>query len=74
HDAEQKDADFQMAISRRRLGINIEGWVPLDRYEKAKELNRKLKSEVWEEAETELERNEIQNYWPFDDRDEEGQS
>ncbi|KAL9003734.1 MAG: hypothetical protein Q9188_003421 [Gyalolechia gomerana] len=73
-EAEQKDADSQLDISRRWLGINIDGWVPLDRYKEAKELNQKLKSEALEVAETELEKHELQNHWPFDDHDEEGQS
>lgn len=73
-EAEQKDADSQLDSSRRWLGINIDGWVPLDRYKEAKELNQKLKSEALEVAETELEKHELQNHWPFDDHDEEGQS
>lgn len=73
-DSEQKDTNTNVEIARRRIGINIEGWVPLDRYDEAKELDQKFKSEVLEAADTDLERDEIQNHWPFDDHGEDGQS
>lgn len=71
--SEQHDADKNTETVRRTLGINIDGWVPLEGYDWAKQLNQALKAQAIEWAETELERGELQNHWPFDDHDEDGQ-
>ncbi|KAI9848391.1 MAG: Phosphotransferase enzyme [Sclerophora amabilis] len=71
-DWKQKEANSCMNDARRRLGINIEGWVPAEGFQEAKALSEKLKAEAMEVAETGLEREEIQSHWPFDNHDENG--
>lgn len=51
-DSEQRDANNKLETSRQWIGINVDGWVPSDHYEKAKEPNQKFKSEVLGALET----------------------
>jgi hypothetical protein len=69
-DAKQKDADDQMQQVRGYIGINIEGWVPNEEFESAREKAKILKSEMAEAAETEEERREFDEHWPFQDHEE----
>lgn len=68
--AKQKDADMQMEQVRDFIGVNIEGWVPNDTFEEAKEKARHIKDEMLGEAETEEERTELLEHWPFQDHEE----
>jgi hypothetical protein len=69
-DAEQREADEDMEKSRNCLGTTVEGWVPVDRYDQAKELGEKLKMEAMEWAESESVKEQIRRHWSFDDHDE----
>lgn len=54
------------------IGISIEGWVPNENLNSAREKARLLKSEMAESADTEEERREFDEFWPFQDYDELG--
>jgi hypothetical protein len=69
-DAQQKRADTQMQKFRDYLGINLEGWVPAGMYDEAKQKADGLKSHLMGIAESEEERKEINNNWPFQDHEE----
>ncbi len=69
-DAKQKDADDQMQQVRDSIGINIEGWVPTEEFDSAQEKAKLRKSEMVEAAETEEERREFDEHWPFQDHEE----
>ena len=69
-DAEQREADEDMEKSRSCLEVTVEGWVPAERYDHAKELSEKFKTEAIELAESDFVRTQIQKHWPFDDHDE----
>jgi len=69
-DAKQKNADGQMQQIRDFIGINIEGWVSNEGYETAVEKARLIKNEMVEAADTEEERREFEELWPFQDHEE----
>lgn len=69
-EAEQKDADEDMEKSRDGLGVSLDGWVPTEQYEQAKEMTQNFKSEVLMAAESDFDRMQIEKHWPFDDYDE----
>ncbi|UPX16688.1 uncharacterized protein EKO05_0007076 [Ascochyta rabiei] len=69
-DAKQKIADAQMQRLRDFIGVNIDGWVPKESYEEAREKERYTKQQMLEAAETEEERKELDEYWPFQDHEE----
>lgn len=69
-DAKQKNADEQMQMVRDFIGINIEGWVHSEEYENAREKARLIKDEMAQGLETEEERREFDEYWPFQDHEE----
>ena len=64
------EADEQLEQSRDVIGVGAEGWVPVDQYEAAKERSDKLKADALEEAESDLDRAQILEHWPFDSHDE----
>jgi hypothetical protein len=66
----QKEADLQMDQIRTFIGVNIEGWVPNDAFEEAKAKAELIKNEMLNEAETEHERKELIEHWPFQDHEE----
>jgi hypothetical protein len=66
----QKEADLQMEQIRAFVGVNIEGWVPNDTFEEAKAKAEYIESEMLNEAETEYEREELLEHWPFQDHEE----
>lgn len=72
-ESQQKDADANLETACRGLDINVEGWVSLEGYDAAKRLSQEMKAQALRDAETDLERDELKNHWPFDDRDEDGQ-
>ena len=69
-DAEQKDSDAQMQRVRDFIGVNIDGWVPTEHYEEARSKERYIKEQALEAAETEEERKEINEQWPWQDHEE----
>lgn len=69
-DAKQKNADAQMQRLRDFIGVNIDGWVPMECYEEAREKERYIKQQMLDAAETEDERREVSEHWPFQDHEE----
>lgn len=55
---------------RESIGINIEGWVPNEESDSARERAKLMKSQMAEAADTEEERREFDENWPFQDHDE----
>ena len=52
------------------MGVNIDGWVPNDRYEAIKEGVDDLKAQMIAEAENDVDRKDIEDNWPFQDHEE----
>lgn len=69
-EVEQKLADEDMEKSRNCLGVSIDGWVTLERYDVAKELSESFKAEAIALADSEKTVEQIRKHWPFDDHDE----
>ncbi|KAG2012688.1 hypothetical protein GB937_007041 [Aspergillus fischeri] len=55
---------------RNALGVDIMGLVPNEEYEASKEMACEIKAKMLEAAETNEDRIEIQNHFPFDGFDE----
>jgi hypothetical protein len=47
------------------IGVNIEGWLPNESFEDAKERAEHMKNKMLGEAEPEEERKELLEHWPF---------
>ncbi|KFX94634.1 hypothetical protein V490_04281 [Pseudogymnoascus sp. VKM F-3557] len=58
-DTKQKDADEQMQQVREAIGVDIEGWVPNNRFESAKARAEAMKREMAGAADSEKERREF---------------
>ncbi|KAE9368100.1 phosphotransferase family protein [Stipitochalara longipes BDJ] len=69
-DAKQRDADDQMQALRDSIGVNIDGWLPNEEFESAREKANLMKSSMAETADTEEERKEFTELWPFQDHEE----
>ncbi|KAH7400575.1 hypothetical protein DE146DRAFT_467040 [Phaeosphaeria sp. MPI-PUGE-AT-0046c] len=69
-DAKQKDADAQIQRIRDFIGVNIDGWVSTEGCEDARERERHIKRQMLDAADTEDERREIEEEWPFQDHEE----
>jgi hypothetical protein len=69
-DAKQKIADAQLQQLRDFIGVNIDGWVTTESYEEAREKERYIKQQMLKAAETEDERKELDEHWPFQDHEE----
>jgi hypothetical protein len=69
-DKKQKNADEQMKKLREFIGINIDDWVPAGLYEEAREKEQYIKQQMMEVAETEDEKRELMENWPFQDHEE----
>lgn len=69
-DAQQKESAKLMQTFRDHIGCNIENWVPAEDFDIAMEKARHLKARVLANAETDIERNEIDQTWPFQDCEE----
>lgn len=65
--AAQIEADERLQACRDAIGIGPEGQDPLDQYDKVKQREAELKSDVFEAAESEQERLMLQEHWTFDD-------
>ena len=68
--AKQNRADEQMQQVRDFIGINIDGLVLNDEFESARERARLIKDELAEGADTEEERREFYELWPFQNHEE----
>lgn len=55
---------------REAIGVDIEGWVTNDEFESAKARAKVMKSEMAQAAESEEERREFEELWPFQDHEE----
>ncbi|KAI7109973.1 hypothetical protein KC343_g10182 [Hortaea werneckii] len=72
-DGDQKTAPYKkMGILRDAIGINTDGWVAFERYDAAVAAAKHIKAEALSYAENELDREMIEQHWPFDDFDEDG--
>jgi len=69
-DAKQKSVDAQMQRLRDFVGVNIDGWVPTELYDEARGKERYIKHQMLEVAETEDEKRELDENWPFQDHEE----
>ncbi|OJD22272.1 hypothetical protein ACJ73_06381 [Blastomyces percursus] len=69
-DAKQKNADAQMQQLRDFFGVNIDGWVPAELYDQARDKERNIKHQMLEAVETDKERRELEENWPFQDHEE----
>ena len=69
-DAKQKEIDKEMQQFRDCIGVNIDGLVVKEEYEGAKERAAIIKRELMEGAETEEERRDFDELWPFQDHEE----
>jgi len=64
--------DEALEVCRHVIGFGPEGWVPVEHYEEAMALSRKLKEDDGlAAAESEEERARVAAHWPLDDMDEE---
>lgn len=64
--AAQDNINKKLDILRERIGISIDGWVPLDMYDQAVAENQILKKELLLAA-TKEETRVVLQHWPFDD-------
>ncbi|KKZ64555.1 hypothetical protein EMCG_01434 [[Emmonsia] crescens] len=67
---EQKSADAEMQVFRDHFNCNIDGWVPAEIYDEAKRKVDEMKAHMLQIAETEEERQDIDENWPFQDHEE----
>ncbi|TVY87724.1 Altered inheritance of mitochondria protein, mitochondrial [Lachnellula willkommii] len=69
-DAKQKRVDEQMQQVRDFIGVNIDGLVLNEEFETARERANLIKDELAEGANTEEEKREFDELWPFQDHEE----
>jgi hypothetical protein len=69
-DQAQEEADEQLQICQDFVGVGSEGWVPVERFDEAKQREMKLKADALEAAESEEERTRLEENWIFDDFEE----
>ena len=69
-DEKQKTAAANSQRLRNIVGVNIDGWVPKDDFDTAVSKATIMRAQMLEAAETEKERNQVDQNWPFDDYDE----
>ncbi|KLJ06607.1 hypothetical protein EMPG_17888 [Blastomyces silverae] len=68
---EQKSADADMQAFRDHFNCNADGWVPAGIYDEARRKVDEMKAHMLQIAETEEERQDIEEGWPFQDQEEE---
>jgi hypothetical protein len=66
-DDKQQEADAQMQTLRDCFTINIDGWVSSELYEQAKARAQDVRQQMMDAADTDEERKEIEENWPFQD-------
>lgn len=64
-DEKQQEADTQMQTLRDCFTINIDGWVPTDLYNLAKARADEVLKQMIEAADTNEEKEEVKENWPF---------
>lgn len=69
-DEKQKAATDSSQRLRDIVGVNIDGWVPLETFDNAISRAASVRAQMLETAETDEEKKEIEQNWPFDDYDE----
>ena len=70
-DKNLREADEMMVKLRDMIGVGSDGWVPPENYGEVMKRIQIVKERTLEVAETEEQRKEIVEHWPFDDFDEE---
>jgi hypothetical protein len=66
-DAKQRTADALSQCLRDVVGVNIDGWVPIEEYDDAVHRAATVKSQMLKAAETDKERREVEENWPLGD-------
>lgn len=66
-DERQQEADLQMQTLRDCLAINIDGWVSSELYDQARARMEDVREQCIAAADTEEERREVEENWPFQD-------
>jgi hypothetical protein len=66
-DEKQQEADAQMQTLRDCFTTNIDGWVSSELYEQAKARAEDVRQQMIDAADTDEERQEIKENWPFQD-------
>ncbi|KAH7317928.1 phosphotransferase family protein [Rhexocercosporidium sp. MPI-PUGE-AT-0058] len=69
-DAKQNHVNEQMQQVRDFIGFNIDGLVPNEEFESARERVELIKNELAEGADTDEQRREFDKIWPFQDHEE----
>ena len=64
------EADEQLQTLRDFFPINIEGWVPLELYNESKLKEEHIRAEMIGASESDEDKKEIEQNWPFQDHDE----
>jgi hypothetical protein len=68
-DEKQKEIDKGMAILRKAVGINMDGWVHNDGYDEAKETAKSIKEHWIAESETEFVRKDVEKNLSLQDHE-----
>lgn len=66
-DKQQQQADAQMQILRDCFTTDIDGWVPPELYEQARARADDVRAQMLEAADSEDERQDVEDNWPFQD-------
>ena len=66
-DKQQQQADAQMQILHDCFTTDVDGWVPSKLYEQARARADNVRAQMLEAADSEEERKEIEDNWPFQD-------
>ncbi|KAL9621737.1 MAG: hypothetical protein Q9160_003855 [Pyrenula sp. 1 TL-2023] len=69
-DEQQKAAADSAQRLRDIVGVNIDGWVPLEDFDNAVENAASVRAQMLQAADTSTERERIEQHWPLDDYDE----
>jgi serine/threonine protein kinase len=69
-DAAQKKAAGNVGALQDFLGVQIDGWVPNEAYETIKETAENIKSQMIAEADSDADKKDIEDNWPFQDHEE----
>ncbi|KAL8707350.1 MAG: hypothetical protein Q9220_007610 [cf. Caloplaca sp. 1 TL-2023] len=69
-ESKKNEADDLMTHIRNFMNIDPNGWVSPEFYDFAKDTSQEYKAGSLKEADTDTERDAIENHWPFDNHDE----
>jgi len=62
-------ADSKIQAVRDFIGVNVDGWIPNGLYEDAVAKEKHIREKMMDAAETEDERKDIEENWPFQDHE-----